>query len=31
VIARVLDGTRVVEGQGHLIVTVQRWITPPIY
>jgi len=31
VIARVQDGARAVEGQGHLIVTVQRWITPPIY
>ncbi|MBS0395436.1 MAG: quinohemoprotein amine dehydrogenase subunit alpha, partial [Proteobacteria bacterium] len=31
VVARVQDGTRTVEGQGHLVVTVQRWNTPPIY
>lgn len=31
VLARVQDGNRSVEGHGHLIVTVQRWITPPIY
>jgi quinohemoprotein amine dehydrogenase len=30
-VARVEDGKRTVEGRGHLIVTVQRWITPPIY
>jgi quinohemoprotein amine dehydrogenase len=31
VLAQVQDGTRAVEGHGHLIVTVQRWNTPPIY
>jgi quinohemoprotein amine dehydrogenase len=31
VVARAADGKRTVEGRGHLIVTVQRWITPPIY
>ena len=31
IIARVRDGAREVEGAGHLIVTVQRWNTPPIY
>jgi quinohemoprotein amine dehydrogenase len=31
VVARAHDGERAVEGQGHLIVTVQRWNTPPIY
>ena len=31
VLARVEDGNRAVEGHGHLIVTVQRWVTPPIY
>ena len=31
VAARVIDGNRTVEGRGHLVVTVQRWITPPIY
>jgi quinohemoprotein amine dehydrogenase len=31
VTAQVQDGDRSVAGQGHLIVTVQRWNTPPIY
>lgn len=31
VLARVRDGGGAVEGRGHLIVTVQRWNTPPIY
>jgi len=31
VLARAEDGGRTVEGRGHLVVTVQRWITPPIY
>ena len=31
VVARAHDGERAVEGKGHLIVTVQRWNTPPIY
>ncbi len=31
VLARVEDGSRSVEGRGHLVVTVQRWNTPPIY
>ncbi|MCX7057502.1 MAG: quinohemoprotein amine dehydrogenase subunit alpha [Proteobacteria bacterium] len=31
VVARVRDGTATVEGDSHLIVTVQRWITTPIY
>ena len=31
VIATVKDGTREVAGRSHLIVTVQRWNTPPIY
>ena len=31
VVARVRDGAREVQGAGHLIVTVQRWTTPPIY
>jgi quinohemoprotein amine dehydrogenase len=31
VIATVKDGTREVAGHSHLIVTVQRWNTPPIY
>ncbi len=31
VVARATDGSRSVEGRGHLVVTVQRWITPPIY
>ena len=31
VVATVADGARAVEGRSHLIVTVQRWVTPPIY
>lgn len=31
VVAEVADGGREVSGHGHLIVTVQRWNTPPIY
>ncbi len=31
VLAHVQDGSRQIEGRGHLVVTVQRWITPPIY
>ncbi|MEP6546866.1 MAG: quinohemoprotein amine dehydrogenase subunit alpha [Gammaproteobacteria bacterium] len=31
VVARATDGSRTVQGRGHLVVTVQRWITPPIY
>ena len=31
VVARAADGNRTVEGHGHLVVTVQRWNTPPIY
>jgi quinohemoprotein amine dehydrogenase len=31
VLARAQDGDRAVEGRGHLVVTVQRWNTPPIY
>ena len=31
VLARVKDGERELEGHAHLIVTVQRWNTPPIY
>ena len=31
VVAKAQDGERAVEGHGHLIVTVQRWNTPPIY
>ena len=31
VVAQAQDGTRAVEGKAHLIVTVQRWNTPPIY
>jgi quinohemoprotein amine dehydrogenase len=31
VLAHVQDGNRQVEGRAHLVVTVQRWITPPIY
>lgn len=31
VVATVRDGGRAVEGRAHLVVTVQRWITPPIY
>jgi quinohemoprotein amine dehydrogenase len=30
VIAEVMDGGNAVQGQGHLIVTVQRWNNPPI-
>lgn len=28
--ATVMDGEQVLEGTGHLIVTVQRWVDPPI-
>jgi quinohemoprotein amine dehydrogenase len=31
VLARPRDGDRAVEGRAHLVVTVQRWNTPPIY
>jgi quinohemoprotein amine dehydrogenase len=31
VVAKVKDGERELEGKSHLIVTVQRWNTPPIY
>jgi quinohemoprotein amine dehydrogenase len=31
VVAQAQDGDRAVEGHAHLIVTVQRWNTPPIY
>ncbi len=31
VLAHARDGDRVVEGHAHLVVTVQRWNTPPIY
>jgi hypothetical protein len=31
VVAQAQDGGHAVEGRGHLIVTVQRWNTPPIY
>ena len=32
IVARIRDGAdRAVEGRSHLIVTVQRWNTPPIY
>ena len=31
VVAQAQDGDHTVEGHGHLIVTVQRWNTPPIY
>jgi quinohemoprotein amine dehydrogenase len=31
VVAKAQDGERAIEGHGHLIVTVQRWNTPPIY
>jgi hypothetical protein len=27
----VRDGEQALEGRAHLIVTVQRWNTPPIY
>ena len=31
VLAQTEDGGHTVEGRAHLVVTVQRWITPPIY
>ena len=31
VVAEARDGDRMLTGQSHLIVTVQRWISPPIY
>src|SRR6266850_4387361 len=31
VLARAQVGDRTIEGHGHLVVTVQRWNTPPIY
>ena len=31
VVARALDGERSALGRAHLVVTVQRWNTPPIY
>jgi len=31
VVARVGEGPAAVEGEAHLVVTVQRWNTPPIY
>jgi quinohemoprotein amine dehydrogenase len=31
VLARAQAGDRTIEGHGHLVVTVQRWNTPPIY
>ena len=31
VVASVRDGASAVEGRSHLVVTVQRWISPPIY
>jgi quinohemoprotein amine dehydrogenase len=31
VVATVHDGDRTVDGRGHLVVTAQRWNTPPIY
>ena len=31
VLAKAQDGARTIEGRGHLVVTVQRWNTPPIY
>jgi quinohemoprotein amine dehydrogenase len=31
VLAHARDGERVIEGRAHLVVTVQRWNTPPIY
>jgi hypothetical protein len=31
VVAHTEEAGRDVTGKGHLIVTVQRWITPPIY
>jgi quinohemoprotein amine dehydrogenase len=31
VLAQAEDGGHTIEGRAHLVVTVQRWITPPIY
>ena len=31
VLAHARDGEHVLEGRAHLVVTVQRWNTPPIY
>ena len=31
VLAHAQDGDRMIEGHSHLVVTVQRWNTPPIY
>jgi quinohemoprotein amine dehydrogenase len=31
IVATLGDGSRTVSGKAHLIVTVQRWNTPPIY
>ena len=31
IVAQLKDGERALEGRAHLIVTVQRWNTPPIY
>jgi quinohemoprotein amine dehydrogenase len=31
VVATVHDGDHTVDGRGHLVVTAQRWNTPPIY
>jgi quinohemoprotein amine dehydrogenase len=31
ILAHLKDGDRTLEGRAHLIVTVQRWNTPPIY
>lgn len=31
ILAQVQEGDRTIEGRSHLIVTVQRWNTPPIY
>jgi quinohemoprotein amine dehydrogenase len=31
IVARVKDGEGAIEGRSHLVVTVQRWNTPPIY
>ncbi len=30
VVASVQDGERTLQGEGHLLVTVQRWNNPPI-
>ena len=30
VVAKVKDGDREVEGESHLVVTVQRWVDPPV-